>query len=139
MKAYIVILLLATCCGLLAWTAWKVTILVENLTSIGLSLVTELRHGVDRMVREIPPAIYIPPYPEPPAAPEPPTFTHQSWGLSNIPKPANQDYEILKRVNGELVHHCWRHAGSADIAEALTHPELAIRRPDGTIEGDSQC
>jgi hypothetical protein len=139
MKAYIVILLLATCCGLLAWIAWKVTILVESVKLTGSELTSELRQGVDRMVRDIPPAIYIPPYPEPPAAPAPPITVGPAWGLSSIPKPANQDYEILKRVNGELVHHCWRHAGSADISEALTHPELAIRRPDGTIEGDSQC
>lgn len=60
--------------------------------------------------------------------------------LLPVPMAKYGSAEIVKRSGDDWVHVGWRRDGSADLAEALTHPELAIRHIDGTIEGDSrQC
>lgn len=60
---------------------------------------------------------------------------HQFSGTPGAAPGLLANVEIIRKTPDGFTHVGWRVPGSADIAEALTHPDLALRHPDGTIEG----
>ena len=122
MKDVAVIVLWIAASGLLLWCAWKINKLVDEFHH-------ELDAAVDHIVGSIPPQVDLTPVLD---AVSTMTVTHRFAGTPGSHPVA--DVEIVKRTPTGYVHHGWRAEGSADIAEALAHPDLAIRRND-VIEG----
>jgi soluble lytic murein transglycosylase-like protein len=53
------------------------------------------------------------------------------------PAPPTEHVEIIKRHGAGWVRVGHRHAEHPDVREALVTPGLAVRHPDGRIEGGS--
>ena len=114
-----------------AWFAWKIALL---LTDLARDFRSDIDRAVTRVLGELPARMPVPPAASVPD--DPCRFQDVRMLVPATPPMPRCTVELLKWVNGEWVHHSYRAQGSADLAEALTHPELAVRNEDGTISGD---
>lgn len=71
-----------------------------------------------------------------PTIPFPPAGTEMQQALQQTAGPVPM-LELLRRsaFSNEWCHHSWRPSGHPDILEAIETPGLAVRGPDGVIEG----
>ena len=120
-------------CGA-AWFAWKISFQIAELAR---DFRSDIDRAVNRVLAELPAKM-----PMPPAAPMPepcrfhvPDPVAHNWPTHPDTTRPIALVEIVKKAGSEWVHVGYRANGTADVAEALAHPELAIRHVDGSIEG----
>lgn len=128
MKTYLVILLLAIGCILLAWIAWKLTQLPHELRR-------EVAASASVIISAIPAPADLSPVLDAISGISDLTVKHEFQANPGAASGHIANIEIIRKTTDGYAHVGWRAPGSADLTEALAHPELALRHPNGTIEG----